>query len=94
MLVEKSARHFSNKFFAGRGTNQSGTRLRPVVTVIIQKMNDQNYDGADSAAEGAMLRLSLAAFAMIAAGIALWEWTDGPATASTRPPLTMASQTR
>jgi hypothetical protein len=94
LLVEESACHFSNKIFAGRGTNQSGTRLRPVITVIIQKMTDQNYDDANSAVEGTMLRLSLAAFAMIALGIALWEWTEGPATASTRPPLTMASQTR
>jgi len=54
----------------------------------------ENYPSTESAASGGVFRLSLAAVAMIVAGIALWEWTDGPATAVAKPPLILAGQDR
>jgi hypothetical protein len=53
-------------------------------------MINENY-GADGAA--GVFRLSLTALAMILAGIALWTWDDGQ-TASTKPPIILAGQTR
>ena len=57
-------------------------------------MTDQNYDGADGASNGGVYRLLLTALAMILVGIAIWEWTDTPTVASTKPPLILAGQTR
>ena len=61
-------------------------------TVIIEKMTDQNYDSAGGAANGDMVRLLLTALAMILVGIAIWEWTDTPTVAPTKPPLILAGQ--
>jgi len=55
-------------------------------------MTDQNYDGADGASNGDVYRLLLTALAMILVGIAIWEWTDTPTVAPTKPPLILAGQ--
>jgi len=54
----------------------------------------ENYPSTESAASAGVLRLSLAAVAMIVTGIALWQWTDGPAIAVAKPPLVLAGQDR
>jgi hypothetical protein len=54
----------------------------------------EEHASTQSAASEGVLRLSLAAIAMIVAGIALGEWTDGPATAAAKPPLVLAGQDR